>query len=222
MRFFLGFTTAVVIIFFSTDSFSFNPSLVNTLLIQACGTTTAPAPAPPPSKAAPPRRRLTSQITGRGHRRGRSRSNIKTGSSGGIYSSTIRKGKSSRLHFRNRNTDDELEDLLDGGNKSVEMISAKVIDAWGKSLDVDNVTSGVDNQVRIETGNGKAYLNLASIKSIRFGKRKLNMINAKLTLKNGQVVNGRIFHKSIFEFTTGGNVTVARVDELSYMILSGK
>ena len=84
--------------------------------------------------------------------------------------------------------------------------NATVTDMEGKTFMAGRMSSGVDNELRVDTGGGMINVRLSQAQSIEFGEKQLGRLNVTITLAGGKEISGTISSGTVFEFMDAGNV----------------
>ncbi len=168
---------------------------------------------PPPQKQVPTVQKKVgvSQSSGTYRKKRMRGGKSRKGGSGTIYSVRISGGKSSRATRRSG----DIEDLLDGDE--APKLSVTVVGIDGSLFNASSISSGVDNMLRLESGGNKRNLHLSDVTFIKFGKKDLNRLSVVVRMESGEKVKGYLYPRYIFEFKSGGSVTTALADQLSYV-----
>ncbi|MBI5177984.1 MAG: hypothetical protein HZA04_01830 [Nitrospinae bacterium] len=91
---------------------------------------------------------------------------------------------------------------------------AEVVASDGRKFSAERVSSGIENDLRIDTGRERVSVKIADTVSIEFGKKELNRLEVAVRLADGGEIGGSIYSGTVFEFVRSGGVVTARAEEL--------
>jgi hypothetical protein len=207
------FAALALVLCVATDSYSLGrlSNIQQKLIVHSSGTTTVVIPKA--TEATPKKKRSTTRLLPRAS--SKTRSKKRSGSSISSFT-VIGKSPGRRSSVSQQpGRDEDVEDLIDrlAGRENKEFL---LVTAIGQEpYEAEEMLSGIDNELRIDTVGGRVHLPIDKIESILFGARDFNKLSVTVDLKNGGSVKGTIYQKYIFEFYANDALIPTFANQLS-------
>lgn len=93
--------------------------------------------------------------------------------------------------------------------------SAEITPADGGVIPARRVFSGLNNKLRLRTGNGVMHIWFGDIASIKFGEKELSRLHVTVTFNDGSEMEGTIYPGTVFEFEEAGKSAARRAEDLA-------